>query len=154
VVIEKRSGTMSIKIKRITLWRGEIENRPGTLADVLAPLTDAGADLQVLMGYRHEGESGGAVVELSPVSGKKATAAAKAAGLSASDIPTLLVKGDNKKGLGHAIAKAVADAGINLNFLVAQSAGRRFTAVFGFESDADARQAASLIKKAAAKKKK
>jgi hypothetical protein len=35
------------------------------------------------------------------------------------------VEGDNKPGLGHAIAQAIADAKINLNFLVAQVIGRR-----------------------------
>ena len=143
---------MAVTVKRITLWRGEIENRPGTLAGVLGPLAEAGSDLQVLMGYRHAGHDSGAVVELSPVSGRKATAAAKSSGLIASTIPTLLVEGDNKKGLGHAIAKAIADAGINLTFLVAQAVGRRLSAVIGFESDADARKATTLIKKAAGKK--
>ncbi|HEU4387800.1 MAG TPA: hypothetical protein VFV34_08390 [Blastocatellia bacterium] len=144
---------MAITVKRITLWRGEIENRPGTLAGVLAPLVEAGTDLQVLMGYGHEGGGGAAVVELSPVSGGKPTKAAKNAGLGASAIPTLFVEGDNKKGLAHAMARAVADAGINIHFLVAQAVGRRFSAVFGFGSDDDARKASALIKKAAGKKK-
>ena len=55
-----------------------------------------------------------AILELYPVSGKKAATAAGAAGLSASTIPTLLVEGDNKPGIGHAMARAIADAGINI----------------------------------------
>ena len=46
---------MPVTVKRDTLWRKEIENRPGALAAVLAPLAEAGADLQVVMGYRHPG---------------------------------------------------------------------------------------------------
>jgi ACT domain-containing protein len=34
------------------LWRKEIDNRPGMLANTLEPLSEAGADLQVLMAYR------------------------------------------------------------------------------------------------------
>src|SRR5439155_10332039 len=89
-----------------------------------------------------------------PVTGKKVTTAAQGAGLSASAIPTLLIDGDNKPGLGYAIAQAIADAGINLTFLVAQVIGRRYSAVAGFDIEADAKKAASLIKKAAAGKKK
>jgi hypothetical protein len=99
------------------------------------------------MGYRQLGGST-AVIEVSPVSGKKAVAAAQSEGLGASTIPTLLVEGDDRPGLGHALARAIADAGINLDFLVAQVVGRKFSAIFGFGNEADARTAASLIKKA------
>ena len=84
----------------------------------------------------------------------KKEAAAQAAGLGASSIPSLLVEGDNKPGLAYAVAKAIADAGINLGFLVAQVVGRRYSAVVGFENEADANNAAALIKKATAARKK
>jgi hypothetical protein len=138
---------MAIKVRSITLWRREVENRPGALAETLEPLARGGADLQVVMGYRQPGGEDQAILELYPVSGKKATRAAGAAGLSASTIPTLLVEGDNRPGIGHAMARAIADAGINTNFLVAQTIGRKFSAVFGFETEADAKTAAGLIRK-------
>jgi len=139
---------MAIKVKSITLWRHEVEDKPGTLAETLEPLARAGADLQVVMSYRQPGGEDQAILELYPVSGKKAATAAGAAGLSASTIPTLLVEGDNRPGIGHAMARAIADAGININFLVAQTIGRKFSAVFGFETEADAKTAAALIKRA------
>ena len=139
---------MAIKVKSITLWRREVENSPGALAGTLEPLARAGADLQVVMGYRQPGGEDQAILELYPVSGKKAATAAGAAGLSASTIPTLLVEGDNRPGIGHAMARAIAAAGININFLVAQTIGRKFSAVFGFETEADAKTAAALIKRA------
>ena len=139
---------MAIKVKSITLWRREVENRPGALAETLEPLARGGADLQVVMAYRQPGGEDQAILELYPVSGKKAAAAAGAAGLSASTIPTLVVEGDNKPGIGYAMARAVAGAGININFLVAQTIGRRFSAVFGFETEADAKSAAGIIRKA------
>jgi len=55
------------------------------------------------------------------IAGKKASAAAAEAGLSASSIPTLLVEGDDKPGLGFAIAQAIAWARVNMTFFVAQS---------------------------------
>jgi hypothetical protein len=48
------------------------------------------------------------------------------------------------------LAKAIGDAGINMSFVTAQVVSRRYAAVFGFENEADARKAATLIKKAAA----
>jgi len=143
---------MPVTVKKISLWRKEVDNRTGALAEILEPLAHAGADLQAVMGYRFPGEGAKAAIELFPITGKKSVAAAQQAGLSASAIPTLFVQGDNKPGLGHAIARAIADAGVNLSFLVAQVIGRKYSAVIGFESDMDADKATSLIKKAAKKK--
>jgi hypothetical protein len=139
---------MSISVKKITLWRCVVTNRPGALAEVLAPVAAAGADLQVVMGYRESGEPLKAAVEVYPVSGRKLTQAAEGAGLVASAIPAVLVSGTNRPGLGHRIAQAVADAGINLTFLVAQVVGRNHSAVLGFENDADATRAAAIVRKA------
>lgn len=143
---------MPLTVKKISLWRKELENRPGTLAEALEPLGKAGADLQIVMGYCYPGDRGKAAVELFPVKGKKPTAAAQSAGLAASGIPALLVEGENRPGLGHSITRALADAAVNLDFLVAQTIGRKFSAVFGFENPADADKAVSLIKRAATKK--
>lgn len=138
---------MAITVKKITLWRRESGDRAGLMAETLKPLAAQGTSLKVAMGYKQPGGST-AVVEVSPVSGKKAVAAAESAGLVASTIPTLLVEGDDRPGLGHALARAIADAGINLDFLVAQVIGRKFSAIFGFGNEADAKSAAGLIKKA------
>lgn len=144
---------MAVKVKRITLWRKELENRAGTLADTLEPVARAGADLQVVMGYCYPGDRTRAAVELFPIASKKATGAAQGAGLAAAGIPALYVEGNNRPGMGSAITRGLADSGINLDFLVAQVIGRKFTAVFGFENDADANRAGALIKKVGAKKK-
>ncbi|HUN64007.1 MAG TPA: hypothetical protein VMU53_18550 [Candidatus Sulfotelmatobacter sp.] len=144
---------MPVTVKRITLWRKELENRSGTLAATLEPLAKAGADLQIVMGYRIPNEHTKAAVELYPIGNKKTTQAAQGAGLVASPIPVLLVEGDNRPGLGHNISQAIAEAGVNLDFLVAQVVGRKYSAVIGFENEADATKATALIKKAGARKK-
>lgn len=143
---------MAVRVKKITLWRAEVANQPGVLAETLKPLAEARANLSVVMGYRYPGDPAKAAVEVYPVSGKKATAAAEAAGLKMLATPTILVEGDDRPGLGHAIAQAVAAAGINLAFVVAQVVGRKYSAVIGFESEEDAKKATPLIKKAAAGK--
>ena len=43
---------MAVRVRTITLWRREVENKPGALARTLEPLARAGADLEVLMAYR------------------------------------------------------------------------------------------------------
>ncbi len=139
---------MAITVKKITLWRRESGDHPGLMAETLRPLAAYGISLRVAMGYKRPG-GGTAVIEVSPVSGKKAVAAAESQGLGASTIATLLVEGDDRPGLGYALSHAIADAGINLDFLVAQVVGRKFSAIFGFANEADAKTATGLIKKAA-----
>jgi len=144
---------MAVTVKKIVLWRKEAENKAGILANALAPLANASADIHVVTAYRYPGHESKAAIELYPVTGKKSVAAAKEAGFSASDIPALLIEGDNRPGLGYATAQAIADAGVSMDFLVAQVVGRKYSAVFGFESDADAAKCAAIIRKAAASKK-
>jgi ACT domain-containing protein len=67
---------MALTVKRITLWRREIENRPGALASTLEPLAEAGADLRLVMGYRYPETTSRAAIEVFPVTGKKAVEAA------------------------------------------------------------------------------
>jgi len=139
---------MALTVKRITLWRREVENQPGVLASTLEPLARAGADLRLVMGYRFPEATRRAAIEVFPVSGKKVSAGAETAGLRAFDLACLLVEGDNRPGLGAALARGLADAGVNIVFLVAQVVGRRFSSAIGFESEAAASQASRVIKAA------
>lgn len=43
---------MAVTVKKAVLWRKEVESQPGVLAATLKPLAEAGADLQIVMGYR------------------------------------------------------------------------------------------------------
>lgn len=137
---------MALTVRKILLWRREAPDAPGVGAATLEPFAKAGVDLKLVMGYRiHDGK---AAVEVWPVAGRKIVAAAQGAGLAAATIPALLVEGDDRPGLGHAFAKAVADAGISLSFLVAMVVGRKFSSVFGFGTEADAKAAIPLLRKA------
>jgi hypothetical protein len=152
--LEKQGGfNVALTVKKIALWRKEVENAAGILAGALAPLAHAGANIHVVMAYRYPGRESKGAIELYPVTGKKSATAAKEAGFSASDIPALLVEGDNRAGLGYATAQAIAGAGISLDFLVAQVVGKKYSAVFGFESNADAAKCAAIIRKEGATKK-
>jgi hypothetical protein len=47
---------------------------------------------------------------------------------------------------------AIAEAGINLAFVVAQVIGSKFSAVYGFDNEADRRKAVALLKKPSSKR--
>ena len=139
---------MAVTVKKVTLWRKEVAHQAGALADVLEPLAIAGANLRVVMGYTFPHPPGEAVIEVFPIAGRKAINAATAAGLAASPIACLHVEGDDRAGLGGDMARAIADAGVSISFVVAETVGRKFSAVFGFEHDQDAATATKAIKAA------
>jgi hypothetical protein len=56
-----------VTVKRILLWRKEVENRTGVLAETLEPFAKAKANLQVVMGYRYPGTENKCAVEVYPV---------------------------------------------------------------------------------------
>ena len=43
---------MALTVKRVQLWRNDVESRPGLLAGTLGTLASAGADLQVVIGQQ------------------------------------------------------------------------------------------------------
>jgi len=53
-------------IRKITLWRGEIDASSHALANALQPLAEAAIRLQVFMRYRHFRDEKRAVVEVCP----------------------------------------------------------------------------------------
>ena len=138
---------MALTVKKVELWRREVESRPGLLADVLGILADAGANLEIAMAYRYPGNQSLGAIEVYPVSGRKRVAAAQAAGLQPLALAALRVDGTDRRGTGRAIARALADAGLNISFLVTQVIGRKFTAIFGFDTEDDAVRASRIIKK-------
>jgi len=139
---------MAIVVKKIELWNVVVGNEPGALAGVLEPLADAGADLDIVMGTAIPGADHKASIGISPVKGKKVLAAARAVGLApAGSMPSLLISGENRAGLGGQMSEALAAAGIDIGVAVAQVVGPNFSALFGFANQDDATKAAALIKK-------
>lgn len=138
---------MSVTVKRAVLWRTETRNNPGVLAQTLRPLAGVHQDLQLVMGYAYP-DRVGAAIEVYPISGRSAVAAAKEAGLSQSNLPCLTVTGENRPGLSHDITRSLAEARVNLSFFVAQVIGTKYTALFGFEASSEADLAAKIIRKA------
>jgi hypothetical protein len=138
---------MSIKVTKVQVWAGEINDRPGGLASALGKIAQAGGSVECVIARRQPDKPGTGVVYLTPIAGKKRQDAALAAGLSsAGNITTLRVEGSDKAGLGAKIAKAIADTGVNLRGVSAIVCGNQFVAYLGFDDPTAAAIAAKAIK--------
>ena len=145
---------MAIKVTKVDVWSGEMEDRAGSLDRILGVLTQAGVNLEGVIARRTAEKPGWGHVYLTPVKGKKAEAAALAVGLMpVSKTATLRVEMPNQAGMGHAVMGAMAAAGVNVRGITAVAAGRTSVAYIGFDSAEDASKAAAAIKKAGVGKK-
>jgi len=144
---------MSVKVTKLDVWSGEIQDQPGGLTGVLRQLAGANANLEMVVARRQPDKPGAGIVFLAPVKGRKATESAAMAGLSpATGMAALRVEGTDRPGLGAKMTGAIADAGINMRGLSAAALGSRFVAYVAFDSAEDAAKAATAIKAATAAK--
>jgi len=140
---------MAYSIKKVEVWAGEVADQPGGLADKIDALSSAGANLEFVIARRSPDKPGSGVVFVTPIKGAKQKGAAQSAGLTTTDsLHSVRVDGPDKAGLGAKMAKALADAGINLRGISAAALGRRAVSYFAFDSAADAENAVRVLKKA------
>lgn len=138
---------MKLKVTKSEMWRATIADRPGGAAAVLGPVAQAGANFEFAF-MRRAPETGNGLLFVLPVKGRKAVAAAQAAGLApAGDMHMLGIEGADKPGTTAAIARAMGEAGINFRALSATAVGRNFRAFLALDSAEDAARAAAALKK-------
>lgn len=139
---------MKLKISRTDVWAASLEDRPGGLADKLAALAQAGANLEFIIARRTPERSGQGVLFVTPLKGVKQLRAAEAAGFAKTvSLHSLRVEGADKKGEGAKVARALAEAGINLRGISAAAFGKRFVSHLALDSARDAAKAALVLKK-------
>lgn len=138
---------MAVTVRRATLWSTNTGNTPGALARTLSPLAESGVNLDLVMGFSHPDKTQ-ATIEVFPVEGSKDQRAARRTGFQKSGFPCVWVIGENRAGLGRGIAAALADAGINLNFFIAQVVRKEYVGMFSFEAESEADLAVKIIRKA------
>jgi hypothetical protein len=139
---------MKLKITRSEMWKATIDDRPGGAAAVLDPVARAGANLEFAFARRAPEMPGKGLLFVLPVKGKKVAAAAQAAGLAAApDMHMLKIEGVDKPGTTAAIARALADAGINFRAFSATAVGRSFKGFLALDSAEDAARATGVLKK-------
>jgi hypothetical protein len=135
-----------MKVERIELWSGSIDDAPGGAACSLAPLAEAGVDLRFVLARRTPENPGKGILFVAPVRGEKAEAAARSAGLApATDVAAIRVEGPNAAGVGYRITRAIADAGKSFRGLAASVVGGNFVCYVAFDTAWDANRAADVV---------
>ena len=149
-LISNRKIVMKLKISRTDVWAATIDDRPGGLADKLAALAAASADLGFIIARRMPEQRGSGVMFVTPLKGVKQIKAAESAGFQNTEsLHSLRVEGADKPGLGAKLTRAVAEAGINLRGLSAAALGKRSVTYLALDTAADAAKVAALLKKLA-----
>jgi len=139
---------MKLDVTRVNVWAAGIADKPGGLAGKLDTLAEAGANLEFVIARREAKKPGTGVVFVTPITGAKQTKAAKKEGFTkTSSLHSIRVEGPDQAGLGAAITKALADAGINLRGLSAAAIGRKFVMHLALDGSADATKAIRVLKK-------
>ncbi|MDD4270525.1 MAG: ACT domain-containing protein [Pirellulaceae bacterium] len=139
---------MVSKVQRVDVWAATIEDQPGGLAAKLAPLAEAGADLEFAIARRAPDKPGTGVIFITPIKGVKQRKAAANAGFHVAEgLHSVRIEGDNEPGLGHKVTTTLGEAGINLRGLSAAVIGERFIMHLALDTDEDAKKAMTLLKK-------
>ena len=138
---------MAYSVTKVSVWAGEVDDRPGGLAEKLDPLTKAGASFEFIVSRRAPEKPGTGVVFVTPIKGAKQNRAASEAGLSTSEtLHSVRVEGPDRAGLGAKMTRALADAGINLRGISAAALGRRSVTYFAFDNAADADRGVRVLR--------
>ena len=136
---------MAFEITRVDVWAGEIEDRPGGLADKLETVMRVGANLDFVIA-RPADKPGKAVVFITPLHGAEQTSAAEEAGLKkSSGMHSLRIEGPDRPGLTAGIARALAEANINIRGLSGARIQDKALFYLRFDTQDDAEKAAQTL---------
>jgi len=139
---------MALSVSKVDVWAASMEDRAGGLAEKLAALAEAGAQLEFVIARRAPEKPGTGVVFLTPLKGAAQARAARKAGFEKTKtLHSVRVEGPDKPGLGARMTQALTEAGINLRGLSAAAIGRRCIVHLALDSAADATKAARVLRK-------
>jgi hypothetical protein len=137
---------MDLFVEHADVWAATIPDRPGGLAEVLAILRDAGANLQSIISRRAPDQPGNGVVFVTPLQGDREIAAAAQIGFNVTHtLHSVRVMGRDEPGIAAAVAQKIAEAGINLRGFSAAAIGTQFVAYAAVDSMQDATRAIAAI---------
>lgn len=140
---------MELDVRSVDVWAASIRDKPGGLADKLAPLVQAGADLDFIISRRMADRPGEGVVFATPLRGDQEIKAATAAGFAISNsLHSVRIEGPNEAGIAARLARMLGDAGINLRGLSAAVIEGRFIIYIALDRGDDVAKAMRLLKDA------
>ena len=132
-------------VEHVDVWAATIEDRPGGLAQALATLRDAGADLQLIIARR--AEPGKGVVFVTPLQGDREIAAAAQVGFNITHtLHSVRIMGRDRPGVAAELTQKLADGGINLRGFSASVIGTQFLAYAALDSLDDANKVIEILK--------
>ena len=142
---------MNQMVERVSVWSASLTDNPGSLANKLSCLDEAGVDLDFIIARRAPEKPGSGVVFISPLKGDREVRAASTLGFAiSSSIAALRVEGDNEPGAAARLTDLIADSEINMRGFSGAVMGNRYVAYIGFDSPEDANRAAGVIQEAEA----
>jgi hypothetical protein len=137
---------MDLFIERVDVWAATIPDEPGGLAGTLAPLRDAGSDLQFIVARRAPEKPGTGVVFVTPLQGDREIMAAADAGFNVTQsLHCVRVLGPDRPGIAAELTQRLAHGGINLRGFAAAVIGAQFVAYVGLDSLQDADKAMHIL---------
>ena len=123
---------MNPMVEQEDVWVASLEDKPGALAEKLAGLAEAGADLGFVIARRAPDKPGTGVVFLTPLRGDKEIETATELGFNAtSRLHSVRVEGRNEAGIGARLTQKIGKAGLNLRGLSAAARNSRGAAQTG-----------------------
>ena len=138
---------MKLKVTKTDVWAATIKDRAGGLAQKMAPLAKAGANLKFVIARRVPGKSKKGVVFVTPINGTKQTRAAKKAGFTKTkSLQGLRVIAADRAGLGAKITRQLAEAKINLRGFSGASLNKRAVFYLAFDRAMDVSKATRILK--------
>ena len=139
---------MTMSVSRVDVWAADVEDRPGGMAEKLEALADAGTNLEFVIARRRPEKPGQSVVFLTPITGAKQIRVAKKVGFAkTTSLHSVRIEAPDKPGLGAALSRQLAEAGINMRGLSAAAIGRKCIVHLAFDTTADAAKATRILKK-------
>ena len=137
---------MELIAERVDVWAARIEDQPGSLANILTGLREAGADLNFILARREPDSPGQSVVYITPLTGDAELEAAAILGFNlTARVHSVRVEGQNQPGIAAQLAAQLAAAGLNLRGFSAAVLGTRFILYIGLDSAGDAAKALAIL---------
>ena len=140
---------MELTVKTVDVWAADIQDAPGALANKLAQLADAKADLDFIISRRKPDAPGQGVVFVTPLRGDEQIEAATEVGFNI--LPTLhsvRIEGPNEAGIAARIAQMLGEAGISLRGLSAAVVDTRFIIYIAVDTNDDAMEIVRILDQA------
>lgn len=129
------------------VWAASLEDKPGALANKLAALTEAGADLDFIIARRAHDKPGTGVVFVTPLRGDRETEAAGELGFAATNrLHSVRVEGQNEPGIAAKITQKISQAGLNLRGFSGAVIGTQFVLHLAFDTEDAAQQGIKLLR--------